>query len=141
MTTDIKNNKSTLTSDLIAGLTASIPSIPDAMASGVLAGVSPVNGLYSLMIGTPIAAFFTGSAFISVQVTSAMAITIGATLGTYPSEQKFPAMVGLALVIGAVMLLAGFLRLGFLVRFVSNAVMTGFLSGLGVLIVLGQLGT
>src|SRR5512139_3714699 len=138
--TDSKNKKSTITSDMIAGLTASIPSIPDAMASGVLAGVSPVNGLYSLMIGTPIAALFTGSAFISVQVTSAMAITIGATIGTYPNEQKLPAMVGLALVIGAVMLLAGILRLGFLVRFVSNAVMTGFLSGLGVLIVLSQLG-
>src|SRR5512139_3531004 len=51
-----------------------------------------------------------------------------------------PAMVGLALVIGAMMLVAGLLRLGFLVRFVSNAVMTGFLSGLGVLIVLSQLG-
>src|SRR5512139_1610375 len=138
--TDSKNKKSTITSDMIAGLTASIPSIPDAMASGVLAGVSPVNGLYSLMIGTPIAALFTGSAFISVQVTSAMAITIGATIGAYPNEQKLPAMVGLALVIGAMMLLAGILRLGFLVRFVSNAVMTGFLSGLGVLIVLSQLG-
>ena len=138
--TNKQSNKSTITSDMIAGLTASIPSIPDAMASGVLAGVSPVNGLYSLMIGTPIAALFTGSAFISVQVTSAMAITIGATIGTYPNEQRLPAMVGLALVIGAVMVLAGILRLGFLVRFVSNAVMTGFLSGLGVLIVLSQLG-
>jgi len=50
------------------------------------------------------------------------------------------ALVTLALVMGIVQVGAGLLRLGFLVRFVSNAVMTGFLSGLGVLVVLSQLG-
>jgi len=55
-----KKSKPAITSDLIAGLTASIPSIPDAMASGVLAGISPIYGLYGLMVGTPIAALFTG---------------------------------------------------------------------------------
>src|SRR5512139_1221302 len=134
------NNKSTITTDLIAGLTASIPSVPDAMASGVLAGVNPLYGLYGLMIGTPIAALFTGSAFMSVVTTSAMCITIGATMVNYPAEQQMPALVTVALVIGIVQLIAGLLKLGFLVRFVSNAVMTGFLSGLGVLIVLSQLG-
>jgi SulP family sulfate permease len=133
-------SKTTITSDLIAGLTTSIPSIPDAMASGVLAGVSPIYGLYGLMIGTPIAALFTGSAFMSVVTTSAMAITIGTPLGGYQGQDQIAALVTIALVIGVVQLLAGLLRLGFLVRFVSNAVMTGFLSGLGVLIVLSQLG-
>ena len=131
---------STITTDVIAGLTASIPSVPDAMASGVLAGISPIYGLYGLMIGTPIAALFTGSAFMSVVTTSAMAITIGTALVGYQGQEQIAAMVTIALVIGIVQLAAGLLRLGFLVRFVSNAVMTGFLSGLGVLIVLSQLG-
>jgi SulP family sulfate permease len=133
-------SKPAITSDLIAGLTASIPSIPDAMASGLLAGISPIYGLYGLMIGTPIAALFTGSAFMSVVTTSAMAITIGATLSGYEGQEQISALVTIAIVIGIVQLSAGLLRLGFLVRFVSNAVMTGFLSGLGVLIVLSQLG-
>ena len=133
-------NKPAMTADLIAGLTASVPSIPDAMASGVLAGVNPIYGLYGLMIGTPIAALFTGSAFMSVVTTSAMAITIGAALGGYQGEKQIHALVTIGIVIGIIQLLAGILRLGFLVRFVSNAVMTGFLSGLGVLIVLSQLG-
>jgi len=137
---DAQNKKPAITSDLVAGLTASIPSIPDAMASGVLAGVSPIYGLYGLMIGTPIAALFTGSAFMSVVTTSAMAITIGTTLGDYQGQEQLSALVTIALVIGVVQLAAGLLRLGFLVRYVSNAVMTGFLSGLGVLIVLSQLG-
>ncbi len=46
----------------------------------------------------------------------------------------------LVLLIGVFQLLAGVFRLGFLVRFVSNAVMTGFLNGIAVLIILGQLG-
>ena len=134
------NNKPSITTDLVAGLTASIPSVPDAMASGVLAGVSPIYGLYGLMIGTPIAALFTGSAFMSVVTTSAMAITIGSTLVDYQGDQLLSALVTIVLVIGVVQLAAGLLRLGYLVRYVSNAVMTGFLSGLGVLIVLSQLG-
>ncbi len=139
MDTTLKS-KSTISSDLIAGLTASIPSVPDAMASGVLAGINPIYGLYGLMIGTPIAALLTGSAFMSVVTTSAMAITLGTALGGYQGQQQLQALVTLALVIGVVQLAAGLLRLGFLVRFVANAVMTGFLSGLGVLIVLSQLG-
>ncbi len=53
------NNTPGIASDLVAGLTTSIPSIPDAMASGVLSGINPINGLYGLMIGTPVAALCT----------------------------------------------------------------------------------
>jgi SulP family sulfate permease len=133
-------NKSTISSDMVAGLTNAIPALPDAMASGVLAGTNPVNGLYGLMIGTPIAALFTGSAFMSVGTTSAISITLAAGLVKYQGEEQLQALATLALVIGIVQIAAGLLRLGFLVRFVSNAVMTGFLTGLGVLIVLSQLG-
>jgi len=77
---------------------------------------------------------------MSVVTTSAISITIGTELGGYQGQELIPALVTIALVIGVVQLAAGLLRLGFLVRFVSNAVMTGFLSGLGVLIVLSQLG-
>jgi SulP family sulfate permease len=136
-----QKSKPAITSDLIAGMTAGIPSIPGAMASGVLAGINPIYGLYGLMIGTPIAALFTGSAFMSVVTTSAMAITIGTALGGYQGQEQISALVTIALVIGVVQLVAGLLRLDFLVRFVSNAVMTGFLSGLGVLIVLSQWAT
>jgi SulP family sulfate permease len=132
--------RSTLTADLLAGLTAAIPSIPDAMASGVLAGVSPLFGLYGLMIGTPIAALVTGSAFMSVVTTSAMGIAVRDALTGHEGEQQIQALVTVALVVGLFQLAAGLLRLGFLTRFVSNSVMTGFLSGVALLIVLSQLG-
>ena len=92
------------------------------------------------MIRNPIAALFTGSAFMSVVTTSALEITIGSTLVDYQGDQLLSALVTLVLVIGVVQLAAGLLLLGYLVRYVSNALMTGFLGGLGVLIVLSQLG-
>lgn len=134
-------NRKTTGADLVAGISAGVAAIPDAMASGVLAGISPVYGLYGVMIGTPVAALFTGSALMSVVTTSAMAIAIGGILDPYQDgDQLISALVTLTLIIGVVQLGAGLLRLGFLIRFVSNAVMTGFLTGLSILIILGQLG-
>lgn len=134
-------NRKTTGADLVAGISAGVAAIPDAMASGVLAGISPVYGLYGVMIGTPVAALFTGSALMSVVTTSAMAIAIGGILDPYQGgDQLISALVTLTLIIGVVQLGAGLLRLGFLIRFVSNAVMTGFLTGLSILIILGQLG-
>jgi SulP family sulfate permease len=116
--------------DVVAGLTLSIPSIPDAMASGVLAGVNPVYGLYSLMIGTPVAAIFTGSVFMNVVTTGAMSIAVAGGLAGYQGDELVNALVIVALVVGIVQVSAGLLRLGFLTRFVSNSVMTGFISAL-----------
>ena len=56
------------------------------------------------------------------------------------SDTRTGALIALVFLIGVFQLLAGVFRLGFLVRFVSNAVMTGFLNGIAVLIILGQLG-
>ena len=62
--------------DLIAGLTTGLVQIPDAMASAILAAVKPVNGLNTLVIGTPIGALFAGSVFMTVTTTGAIAIAV-----------------------------------------------------------------
>lgn len=132
--------KSFSSADLLAGLTTAIAAIPDALAQGVLAGVSPVYGLYGLMAGTPVAALTTSSQFMSVTITGAMTIAVGSALVYYPGDALIPALVTIALIIGIFQAIAGLMRLGYFVRFVSNAVMTGFLTGVALLIVLGQLG-
>jgi sulfate permease, SulP family len=129
----------TLRSDLTAGLIAAVPAIPDAMASGILAGVGPLHGLYAVMVGTPVAALSTGSVYMAVVTTGAMSLAVGAALAGFPGEARTAALVVLTVLVGAFQLALGMLRLGSLTRFVSNAVMTGFLNGVGVLIVLGQL--
>ena len=126
--------------DLVAGLTAGIANIPDAMASAILAGTNPVYGLYALMTGTPVGALLTSSHFLAVAVTSAMALIVGSTLAEVGSEDQTAALFTLTLLVGVLAILAGLLRLGRLMRFVANSVMVGFLTGVSILIVLSQLG-
>lgn len=129
-----------LRSDLVAGLTTAIAAVPDGMASAVMAGLNPVQGLYACMIGTPVAATATSSVFMKVNTTSAMALATGAALVAVPTDQRLAAAVALTILIGIFQIAAGLAKLGFLTRYISNAVMTGFMSGIAVLIILGQLG-
>lgn len=85
-------------SDFVAGLTAAIASIPDAMASAVMAGINPVQGLYAYIVGTPIAALTTSSVFMAVTTTSAMALATGSALAEVPAaDQATRAVVILSL--------------------------------------------
>ena len=128
------------TADLIAGLTSGIANIPDAMASAILAGTNPVYGLYALMTGTPVGALLTSSHFLSIAVTSAMALIVGSTLAGFSGDEQTAVLFTLTLLVGVFGILAGLLKLGRLMRYVSKSVMAGFLTGVSVLIVLSQLG-
>lgn len=132
--------RQSLVPDFIAGLTTGVADIPDAMASAILAGGNPVQGLYAIMIGTPLGAIFGSSAFMTVATTSAVAITAGTALAGYSGAEHATALAGLALLAGLFMVLAGLLKAGRLLRFVSNSVVIGFLTGVSVLVVLSQLG-
>jgi SulP family sulfate permease len=127
--------------DVVAGLTTGIANMPDAMASALLAGVSPITGLYALMVGTPIAGLLTSSVFLNASATSAMALAMGSALASTPAgPERDAALASLTLAIGVILVVAGILKAGRLLRFVSNAVMIGFLTGVSILIVLSQLG-
>jgi SulP family sulfate permease len=125
--------------DGVAGLVLGVQSVPDGLATGLLAGVNPLAGLYAYMVGTIAGALVTSSAFMVVQGTGAMAIIIADVPAVQGAEGE-RALFMLAVLTGVVMLGAGLLRLGSMLRFVSNAVMVGFINAVGVNIVLGQLG-
>jgi SulP family sulfate permease len=133
-------NRKHLVPDLIAGLTTGIADIPDAMASAVLAGANPVYGLYAIMVGKPVGGLLTSSQFMTLAATSAMALTAGSALAGYSGGEYAAALFTLTLLAGLFQVAAGLLKLGRLMRFVSNAVMIGFLTGVSVLVVLSQLG-
>ena len=124
--------------DTAAGAVLGVQSVPSGLAVGLLAGLNPSAGLYGYMVGTAGGATATSSAFMAVQGTSAMAILIADVPGLR-GEDAERMLVTLTLLTGAAMLVAGLLRLGSVLRFVSNAVMVGFMSAVGVNIVLGQL--
>lgn len=135
----LKINRKTFPKDIIAGLTAAIAAIPDGMATASLAGVSPIYGLYNLMVGTPIASLFTSSVYMAVINASAMALVAFDALAPYSGEEQVKAIVTLTLLVGLFMLAMGLLKLGWLTRFISNSVMRGFLTGIAIVIILGQL--
>lgn len=126
--------------DLTAGATTALVTIPDGLASAILAGVNPVHGLYGLMVGTPLAALTLSSQYMFVANTGAIAVAVGDALGGYQgTEQQVTALVTLTLMVGLFQLLLGVLKLGWITRYVSNAVLVGFMTGIAFLIILGQI--
>ncbi|HWR53357.1 MAG TPA: SulP family inorganic anion transporter [Bryobacteraceae bacterium] len=124
--------------DTVAGFVNAVVSVPDGLASATLAGVNPVYGLY-----TSIAAPITGSALVSGQLmqistTSASALAAGQIIAAYPAGERDNALFLLVVLIGVWLAVFGLLRAGRLVRFVSHAVMTGFLAGVAALLILDQ---
>jgi len=130
-------SRETVAADVRAGLTLGIESVPDGLAQGLLSGVNPLAGLYGYLFGMVGAAFFTSSAFMAVQATGAMSLVVAdAGLDTRPDPDR--ALYTLAVLTGVIMVVAGLLGAGRLVSFVPTAVMTGFVTAVGVNIVLGQ---
>ena len=133
--------RSTLKSDALAGLPCAIGSVPDGMAASVLAGVNPIHGLYASFAG-PVAGGLTASTKLMViTTTSAAALAAGSALEHLSPEERPGALFLLTILAGAAMIAAGLLRLGRFTRFVSHSVMVGFLSGVAINIIAGQIPT
>ncbi|MCA9872039.1 MAG: SulP family inorganic anion transporter [Anaerolineales bacterium] len=135
---ELKPKKQFLAEDATTGITFALVNIPQAMANALLAGVNPVLGLYTLMVGTPVGAIFTGSVFMNVSTTSALSVAAGDALASLPPSTRAANMAVLVLLVGVVQLLAGVFRLGSFMRFVAKSVMVGFTTGVALLIILGQ---
>lgn len=132
-------NPGSLFDDLKAGLVLGVESVPDGLAAGFLASLNPVFGLYAYMMGTFTGALFTSSAFMTIQATGAMALVVASVPQTQHPGYGDQAVFTLSILTGLIMLLAGVFKLGSLTRFIPNAVMTGFVNAVALLIILGQL--
>lgn len=137
---NLKPRRRNLRADLTSGLTGGVSAVPDAMAAAVMAGVNPVHGLYAAIVGPIFGALGTSSTYMSVTTTSAMALATGSAMSLLPESDRTGALALLVVLAGLIQLALGLMRMGFLVRFVANTVMTGFLTGVAVSIVLSQLG-
>lgn len=132
-------NKKHLTSDLVAGLTFAVANIPTAMAHAILATVNPVLGINTLMVAVPIGAIFSSSVYMNISTTSALSVAVGSSLAAFPTSQKVDALTTLVMLVGIIALVLGLLKAGSMLRFVPNSVMVGFINGVAILIILGQL--
>lgn len=125
--------------DILAGLINAVVSVPDGLASAALAGVNPVYGLYTSITAPIGGSLLVSAQLMQVSTTTASALAAGQAVVGYPAGQRAQAMFLLVALVGVFLAVFGLLKLGRLVRFVSHAVMTGFLIGVAVVLVLDQL--
>jgi sulfate permease, SulP family len=128
--------------DLIAGLTVWAVLVPESLAYASIAGVSPVVGLYAAPGALILYAALGSSRKVIVSPMAATAALSAATVAALVptgNADRFTAMTAaLAITTGLAALLAGVLRLGFLANFISEPVMKGFIAGLALTIMIGQ---
>jgi MFS superfamily sulfate permease-like transporter len=130
-----------LTGDLIAGLTVWAVLVPEALAYATIAGVSPVIGLYAAPGALLLYAAFGSSKHLvtgPMAATAALSAAAVADLATEPDDFLAFTVI-LALVVGFMAVLAGLFRLGFVANFISEPVLKGFIIGLALTIIVGQL--
>ena len=135
-------NKEFLRPDVIAGITVGAFTIPEAIAFVSLAGLPPEVGLYSAMVGLLVYMILGSSRQLSIGPTSTLSILVGATLGSLMivNSGQYAMIASLvAVVAGGLAILSWVFRLGFIVKFISKTVLTGFLAGIALFIASGQL--
>ena len=121
--------------DLLAGLVVALALIPEAIAFSIIAGVDPKVGLYASFSMAVVIAFAGGRPGMISAATGAMALV----MVTLVRDHGLQYLLVATLLTGVLQILAGLLRLGTLMRFVSRSVITGFVNALAILIFMAQL--
>jgi SulP family sulfate permease len=126
---------SNIPNDLLAGLVVALALIPEAIAFSIIAGVDPKVGLYASFCIAVVTAFVGGRPGMISAATAAMAVLMVDLVADHGLQYLLAATV----LTGVLQVLAGWLRLGNLMRFVSRSVITGFVNALAILIFMAQL--
>ena len=126
---------SNVRNDLLAGLVVALALIPEAIAFSIIAGVDPKVGLYASFCIAMVIAFAGGRPGMISAATGAMALV----MVTLVKDHGLQYLLAATLLTGVLQIVAGWLRLGTLMRFVSRSVITGFVNALAILIFMAQL--
>lgn len=121
--------------DFLAGTVVALALIPEAIAFSIIAGVDPKVGLYASFCIAVITAIIGGRPGMISAATGAMALL----MVTLVKEHGLQYLLMATLLTGALQIIAGYLKLGSLMRFVSRSVITGFVNALAILIFMAQL--
>ncbi|BAZ94831.1 sulfate transporter [Thiohalobacter thiocyanaticus] len=136
MTPYLKHNWfGNLRGDILAGTVVALALIPEAIAFSIIAGVDPKVGLYASFCIAVVIAFTGGRPGMISAATGAMALL----MVTLVKEHGLEYLLAATLLTGVLQILAGYLKLGSLMRFVSHSVVTGFVNALAILIFMAQL--
>lgn len=120
--------------EVLSGLTVALALVPEAVAFSIIAGVSPLVGLYSAFIIGLITALLGGRPGMISGATGAIAVVIVSLVARHGAEYLFAAVV----LMGVIQMIFGFLKLGKFIRLVPHPVIFGFLNGLAIVIFMSQ---
>ncbi len=126
---------SNVRNDLLAGLVVALALIPEAIAFSIIAGVDPKVGLYASFCIAVVVSFVGGRPGMISAATGAMALL----MVTLVKDHGLQYLLAATVLTGVLQIIAGWVRLGTLMRFVSRSVVTGFVNALAILIFLAQL--
>lgn len=131
---------SDLPRDLVAALAVAFLAVPQGVAYALIAGIPPAMGLYAATLPTIVGSLFRSSRHVVTGPTNAVSLLVGTAVASQVVEAH-PAQIAttLALIVAVFQLVAGILRLGVLVYYISEPVVVGYITGAGVLIGIGQL--
>src|SRR4051794_38270381 len=130
-----------LSSDLLAGLTVWAVLVPESLAYATIAGVSPVVGLYAAVPSLLLYPLLGSSRHLIVATmsgTAALSASVVADLARQGGAEFASTTAALAVVLGLLCALAGVMRIGFIASFISEPVLKGFIIGLALTIIVGQ---
>ncbi|ESQ48780.1 hypothetical protein EUTSA_v10020199mg [Eutrema salsugineum] len=128
--------------DLMAGITVGVMLVPQAMSYAKLAGLQPIYGLYSSFVPVFVYAIFGSSRQLAVGPVALVSLLVSNALGGIvdPSQELYTELaIVLALLVGIFECIMGILRLGWLIRFISHSVISGFTTASAIVIGLSQL--
>jgi len=128
--------------DLLAGIMLLVIAVPEQLATSRLAGMPPITGFYAFVAGTVVYALLGSNPQMSVGADSTIAplFATGVSALALTGSEHYVALVAiLAVMVGLIVMLVSILRLGWIAEFLSTPIVTGFLSGVAVIIVIHQL--
>lgn len=121
--------------DVLSGLVVALALIPEAIAFSIIAGVDPKIGLYASFCIAVLISFVGGRPAMISAATGAMALV----MVTLVKEHGLQYLLAATILTGVFQIIAGWLKLGSLMRFVARAVVIGFVNALAILIFMAQL--
>ena len=137
-------NRSKVPMDIAAGVTLAALGIPEVMGYTSIAGMPVITGLYTILIPIAVFAVIGSSRHLVVGADSATAAIMAAGLAgmATTASAEYVALAGmLALIVSGILILARVIRLGFIADFLSRSVLIGFLTGVGIQVAMGQVGS
>ncbi|XP_074276240.1 putative sulfate transporter 4.2 [Silene latifolia] len=135
------NHRDYLQNDLMAGITVGVMLVPQAMSYARLAGLAPIYGLYSGCLPIFVYAIFGSSRQLAVGPVALTSLLVANVLSKIanPSDERYTELaITLALMVGVLECTMGLLRLGWIIRFISHAVISGFTTASAIVIALSQ---